>query len=92
MKKIKKLKQKAIDEFIENQPKISQLKEEGSFVVKEKKEDISHLMTETFANLYLEQKLYSKAIKAFESLKIKHPEKAEYFESKIEEVKEQRKA
>ncbi|WP_300674210.1 hypothetical protein [Soonwooa sp.] len=85
-------KQKAIDEFIENQPKITQLKDEASFVIKEKKEDISHLMTETLANLYLEQKLYSKAIKAFETLITKHPDKAEYFAQKIEEVKEQRKA
>lgn len=84
-------KDKAIEQFIENQPKISQLKDEVSFVVKEKKEDISHLMTETFANLYLEQKLYSKAIKAFETLIIKHPEKADYFLSRIEEVKDIRK-
>ncbi|SKB80169.1 hypothetical protein SAMN05660477_01186 [Soonwooa buanensis] len=85
-------KQKAIDEFIENQPKITQLKDEASFVVKEKKEDISHLMTETLANLYLEQKLYSKAIKAFETLIAKHPEKTDYFTQKIEDIKEQRKA
>ncbi|WP_374329274.1 hypothetical protein [Soonwooa sp.] len=85
-------KQKAIDEFIENQPKITQLKDEASFVVKEKKEDISHLMTETLANLYLEQKLYSKAIKAFETLIAKYPEKTDYFTQKIEDIKEQRKS
>ncbi|MGL6038412.1 MAG: hypothetical protein ACRC0E_05935 [Soonwooa sp.] len=85
-------KQKAIDEFIENQPKITQLKDEASFVIKEKKEDISHLMTETLANLYLEQKLYSKAIKAFETLIAKYPDKKDYFTQKIEEIKEQRKS
>ncbi|WP_313030951.1 hypothetical protein [Soonwooa sp.] len=85
-------KQKAIDEFIENQPKITQLKDEAIFVIKEKKEDISHLMTETLANLYLEQKLYSKAIKAFEILIAKHPDKKDYFTQKIEEIKEQRKS
>lgn len=62
------VKNKVIEEFIVKQPKISQLKDEVNFVVKEKKEDISHLMTETFANLYLEQKLYTKAINAFEIL------------------------
>jgi hypothetical protein len=62
------LKTKVIETFIENNPRISQLKEESTFVVKEKGDDISHLMTETLANLYFEQKLYTKAIKAFEIL------------------------
>ncbi|MFP3596348.1 hypothetical protein [Chryseobacterium sp. SIMBA_029] len=77
---------KVIDAFIENNPKISQLREEGSYVIREKKGDISHLMTETLANLYVEQKLYSKAIKAFEILKQKHPEKTEHFNAKIAHV------
>lgn len=84
------IKSKAIESFIENNPKISQLKDESSFVVKEKNDDISHLMTETLANLYFEQKLYTKAIKAFEVLAHKHPEKKDYFENKIQEIKENR--
>jgi len=80
------IKEKAIETFIENNPRISQLKEESSYVVKERNDDISHLMTETLANLYFEQKLYSKAIKAFGILKKKHPEKADYFDAKIKEV------
>ncbi|WP_241330492.1 Rad2 family DNA repair protein [Chryseobacterium arthrosphaerae] len=80
------IKEKAIENFIENNPKISQLKEESTYVVKEKNDDISHLMTETLANLYFEQKLYSKAVKAFEILKKKYPEKADYFNAKIKEV------
>ncbi|MEY8758064.1 hypothetical protein [Chryseobacterium tongliaoense] len=83
-------KTKVIDSFIENNPKISQLKEESSFVVKEKTDDISHLMTETLANLYFEQKLYTKAIKAFEILINKHPEKKDYFEKKVQEIKDVR--
>ncbi|SMC92448.1 hypothetical protein [Chryseobacterium sp. YR221] len=79
---------KVIDNFIENNPKISQLKEESSYVVKEKNDDISHLMTETLANLYFEQKLYTKAIKAFEILIKKNPDKKGYFESKIKEIKD----
>lgn len=82
------IKEKAIDTFIENNPRISQLKEESTYVVKEKNDDISHLMTETLANLYFEQKLYSKAIKAFEILIKKHPEKKEYFETRIKEIKD----
>ncbi len=86
-----KAKEKIIDNFIENNPKISQLKEESNFVIKEKKDDISHLMTETLARLYTEQKLYSKAIKAYEILSEKHPQKKDYFQEKIEEIKEIRK-
>ncbi|CAA7195728.1 hypothetical protein [Chryseobacterium potabilaquae] len=81
-------KSKVIDTFIENNPKISQLRDESSYVIKEKANDISHLMTETLANLYIEQKLYTKAIKAFEILISKNPDKKEYFEGKIQEVKD----
>ncbi|WP_379967924.1 hypothetical protein [Epilithonimonas sp. UC225_85] len=86
------VKEKIIDQFIEKNPKISQLKDEVNFIVKEKKDDISHLMTETLAKLYVEQKLYSKAIKAYETLSEKHPQKTEYFKEKIEEIKEIRKS
>lgn len=82
------IKEKAIENFIENNPRISQLKEESTYVVKEKNDDISHLMTETLANLYFEQKLYTKAIKAFEILIKKSPGKKEYFESKIKDIKD----
>ena len=83
-------KNKVIESFIENNPKISQLKDEVNFVVKEKTDDISHLMTETLANLYIEQKLYTKAINAFHTLVNKHPDRKEYFENKIQEIKDSR--
>ena len=44
---ITEIKNKVIDNFIENEPKISKLKENSDFVIKEKSDDISHLMTET---------------------------------------------
>ncbi|PQA93661.1 hypothetical protein B0A69_11710 [Chryseobacterium shigense] len=80
--------EKVIEAFIENNPKISQLRDESTYVVREKNDDISHLMTETLANLYFEQKLYTKAIKAFEILIKKTPEKKEHFQSKIKEIKD----
>ncbi|REC57430.1 hypothetical protein DRF62_00255 [Chryseobacterium piscium] len=83
-------KNKVIESFIENNPKISQLKEVVNFVVKEKTDDISHLMTETLANLYIEQKLYTKAINAFHTLAKKHPDRKEYFENKIQDIKDSR--
>lgn len=88
VKEKEEIKEKAIETFIENNPRISQLKEESTYVVKEKNDDISHLMTETLANLYFEQKLYAKAIKAFGILIKKHPEKKEYFETRIKEIKD----
>ncbi|WP_415324492.1 hypothetical protein [Chryseobacterium sp. MMS23-Vi53] len=87
-KEKEEIKTKAIETFIETNPRISQLKDESSYVVKEKNDDISHLMTETLATLYFEQKLYTKAIKAFEILIKKTPEKKEYFEGKIQEIKD----
>lgn len=84
------IKNKVIESFIENNPKISQLKDEVNFVVKEKTDDISHLMTETLANLYIEQKLYSKAVNAFLVLSNKFPDRKEYFEAKIQEIKDNR--
>lgn len=85
-----KAKAEIIEKFIETAPKISQLKEETSYVVKEKKDDISHLMTETLANIYLEQKLYAKAVEAFQILAKKHPEKKAYFRDRIKEVNQLR--
>ena len=79
-----------IDKFIENNPKISPIKEDVDFIVKEKSNDISHLMTETLAQLYVEQKLYTKAIQAYKILQEKHPERTEEFEEKIEEIKKSR--
>ena len=79
-----------IDKFIENNPKISPIKEDVDFIVKEKSNDISHLMTETLAQLYVEQKLYTKAIQAYKLLQEKHPEKTEEFEEVIEEIKKSR--
>lgn len=85
--KIIEKKAEIIDRFIEDNPRISQLKEESNYVIKEKTDDISHLMTETLAKLYVEQKLYAKAIKAYEVLQKKHPEKQEKFKEKIQEIK-----
>lgn len=87
---ITEIKNKVIENFIEKEPRISKLKEESDFVIKERNDDISHLMTETLANLYIEQKLYAKAIKAFGILSEKHPDKKPHFEDKIKQIKELR--
>ncbi len=45
------------------------------------------LVTETLAKVYISQKHYDKAIKAFEILKLKYPEKSSFFADQISEVR-----
>lgn len=44
------------------------------------------LITETLANIYLQQKNYDKALDAFQKLSLKYPEKSIYFASRIKEI------
>ncbi|MFV0236960.1 MAG: hypothetical protein ACK5HU_00290, partial [Flavobacteriales bacterium] len=46
-----------------------------------------NLMTETLANIYVEQKKYSKAIQAFKILSLKYPEKSGFFADQIKAIK-----
>lgn len=45
------------------------------------------IVTETFANILMSQGKLQKALKAFEKLSLKYPEKSIYFAARIEEVK-----
>ena len=47
------------------------------------------LVTETLANIYADQENYDKAIKAFEKLQLKYPEKSVYFAGRIKEIQNQ---
>ena len=84
--KVIEKKAEIIDKFIEENPKISQLKEEVKYVVKEENDNSSRLMAGTLAKLYTELRLYTKAIKAYEILQNKHPERAEDFNAKIQVI------
>ena len=44
------------------------------------------LITETLANIFVEQKKYDKALDAFKKLSLKYPEKSVYFAARIEET------
>ncbi len=86
-------KEALIDSFIENSPKLGSIKptkdekviDINSLV--EDDQEISHLMTETLARLYVEQKKYPKAIEAYEILSLKNPEKSSIFADRIKELK-----
>lgn len=49
------------------------------------------LVTETLANIYADQDNHEKAIKAFEKLQLKYPEKRIYFAGRIKEIQIQQK-
>ena len=79
-----------IDRFIENNPKIPAIKEtlNTPAIIDKKQEDNNHLMTETLAKVYLEQKKYQRAIQAYEILILKYPEKSSFFADQIKNIKD----
>ena len=77
-----------IDRFIENNPKISPVKEMSKIAhFPEQNQDQSYLMTETLAKVYLEQRKFQKAIQAYEILILKYPEKSTFFADRISDIK-----
>lgn len=87
---------KIIEEFLQKNPSLGSPKKE---LPKEKNvnlaEQSSHennsLMTETLAQIYLDQGLYNKAIKAYEILSLKNPQKSSFFAQRIAQIKELKK-
>ncbi|MBC5835975.1 hypothetical protein G6N05_13250 [Flavobacterium sp. F372] len=78
-----------IEKFIELNPKIPQAKDSTSVPVNVAKsnEMPSSIMTETLAQIYLEQKKYTKAIQAYDILILKYPEKSSFFADRIKNIK-----
>jgi len=76
-----------IDKFIESKPKIKPIKSGAAIDIStEGSMENESLMTETLARVYLEQKKYDKAIKAFKILSLKYPEKSGFFADRIKAV------
>lgn len=77
-----------IDNFIKHNPKISKVSKdaEKKEIVLEEKQD-SYLMTETLAKVYLEQNKHENAIKAYEILSLKYPEKSGFFADQIKRIR-----
>lgn len=78
-----------IDKFIDQKPKIKPATtiEKTINLADESNVDQSMLMTETLAKVYLEQKKYKKAIKAYDILILKYPEKSGFFADQIRAIK-----
>mgnify|MGYP000742621595 FL=1 len=70
-------------------PKIKPVKnkEVNSPIVKQESTDYDSLMTETLAQVYIEQKKYENAIKAYRILSLKYPEKSSFFANRIKAIK-----
>lgn len=81
---------KVIEKFLDKNPKISPSKEYKPKIEIQtnNKENLSHLMTETLAKIYVEQNKFDKAIKAYTILRLKYPEKSGYFADQIKEIQE----
>ncbi len=76
-----------IDKFIQNSPKIARVQKSVSSEVKiSENTQPNQLMTETLAKVYLEQKKYENAIKAYEILGLKYPEKSGFFADQIKRI------
>ena len=89
MEEERKKKAALIDKFIETNPKIAPIKP-GTAPAPQfelNSSDNTHLMTETLARVYLEQKKYQKAIQAYEILILKYPEKSSFFADRITDIK-----
>ena len=78
-----------IEKFIELNPRIPQAKENVSAPanIAKSNEMPSSIMTETLAQIYLEQKKYAKAIQAYDILILKYPEKSSFFADRIRNIK-----
>ena len=80
-------KEKIIDTFISNNPKIEPLSKTADINIDVKENEQHHqLMTETLAKVYLEQKKYENAIQAYRILSLKYPEKSGFFADQIKRI------
>lgn len=85
-----KSKQELIDQFIENAPRITRSRSDFFNPVdyaRSSAVDKDDIVSETLATIHYRQGHYAKAIKIYEKLSLKNPEKSTYFAGLIEKIK-----
>ncbi|OFY48834.1 MAG: hypothetical protein A2W85_14260 [Bacteroidetes bacterium GWF2_41_31] len=87
-----KSKEELLDEFIKNQPSITRPK--AAFfnpleVAKESIVDQENIISETLATIYYDQGHLQKAIKIYQKLSLKYPEKSTYFAALIQKAEKE---
>lgn len=80
-------KQDRIDKFISNNPKIkSSVSSSNNLIIENNNFDKFEFMTETLAKMYLKQKKYDDAKRAFKILILNYPEKKSLFANEIKKI------
>jgi hypothetical protein len=81
-----------LNKFISEEPSISRPKTaffNPTVNARQSLEETADLVTETLAKIYVLQKNYSKAIKAYEQLSLVYPEKKTFFAGQIKKIREE---
>ena len=83
---------KIVEKIIKEEPRITKIRSDKSFftastVAKSSVLEDENLVTETLAKIYSLQGNYSKALRAYEILSLKNPEKSVYFAALVTEIK-----
>ncbi len=91
LKREQKQKKKIIDKFIEQQPSISRKNVAAPFfnpeeMARQSNTDNTEVVSETLAKIYHQQGNIQKAIKIYEQLRLKFPEKSTYFAAQIKNI------
>lgn len=81
-----------IDQFLDNASTLSRIKVEQGTVNEDLTEQLTppeelEIVSESLAQLYFKQGYFDKALKMYEKLILKYPEKSIYFASSIQEIK-----
>ncbi len=82
-----------IDKFIEEEPSIGRAEEKKHFFSPDEQAthslaDHDDMVSETLAKIYLQQGKIAQAIKIYERLSLKFPEKSTYFAGQIDKIKQ----